>query len=291
MNSENFEGIPIPEPFEEGSHSLFAATVIVGYGPGINELNECLDHAEPLDFHFAADLTLGEKIRRSDEVVCVINAVLNLLRVAGFDLMYMWGRFYLYLGTHWQKISDRILRACLVAASIRFGVRNVSAIYHRYAADLMNQASSLTEMDQPERDPSVVLMNFQNGTLRINAGTITFGEHRKEERLTYVLPTIYDPAATAPLFQKYLERCVPHPSSQDNLGEFMGSIFTRIKHEKALLLLGPGDNGKSVFFDVMAGVLGTKNVTMRVSKLSIMNMGARHWLTFFLIMPPSSAVA
>jgi len=48
------------------------------------------------------------------------------------------------------------------------------------------------------------------------------------------------------------------------LAEYIGYVFVRtstLKLEKALILLGPGSNGKSVFFEIIIALLGHENVS------------------------------
>jgi putative DNA primase/helicase len=238
-----------------------ASNALPGTGAAVTILNSCLAHAQEIDFHEAAGLTDGEKVRRSHVIVCIIRASRDLMTATGSDLVFMLGAFYLFVGTHWQKLSVAILRSFLVEAAIRFGVRQVDARYFRYVNDLEKQAHSTALVEQPERDPEKVFMNIINGTLRFVNGHWEFSSHDASELITHVLPHHYSEGATAPLFQSFLDRCVPVAQSQANLAEFMGSLFSSIKHEKAVLLLGDGHNGKSVFADVIAGVLGAENVT------------------------------
>lgn len=80
--------------------------------------------------------------------------------------------------------------------------------------------------------------------------------------LTYQLPFVYDEDAVCPLFDTYLARVLPDPTSQLVLAEFLGWIFLReLKLEKVLVLFGDGHNGKSVFFEIVNALLGEQNIT------------------------------
>jgi putative DNA primase/helicase len=77
------------------------------------------------------------------------------------------------------------------------------------------------------------------------------------------LPFDYDPAETAPIFERFLNRVLPEPELQLILCEFLGYIFIQsqtLKLEKTLLLYGSGANGKSVFYDIVNALLGIDNI-------------------------------
>jgi len=115
-------------------------------------------------------------------------------------------------------------------------------------------------------DKDTVLINLQNGTFEINNKGIQLRPFDRSDFLTYQLPFEYDPKATAPLFQKYLDEVLPDKDRQKVLAEYLGFVFikhgsNRLKEEKALILYGTGANGKSVFFEVVSALLGAENTS------------------------------
>ncbi|MDQ3819665.1 MAG: DUF5906 domain-containing protein, partial [Acidobacteriota bacterium] len=105
------------------------------------------------------------------------------------------------------------------------------------------------------------LINLRNGTFEITPTGGHLREPRREDFLTYQLPFDYDPNASATLWQKFLDRVLPDKAQQNVLAEYIGYVFTRLKLEKTLMLLGAGANGKSVIFDVINALLGRENIT------------------------------
>jgi putative DNA primase/helicase len=80
------------------------------------------------------------------------------------------------------------------------------------------------------------------------------------------LPFEYNPQATAPLFEAYLNKVLPDPERQRVLAEYLGYVFIKngfegLKLEKALILYGTGENGKSVFFDTVTALFGRENIS------------------------------
>jgi putative DNA primase/helicase len=82
--------------------------------------------------------------------------------------------------------------------------------------------------------------------------------------MRYRLPFAYDPKATAPKFQAFLNRVLPEKDKQEVLCEYLGYIFIstrRLKLEKVLFLFGTGANGKSVIYDIIRALLGNQNTS------------------------------
>jgi putative DNA primase/helicase len=67
----------------------------------------------------------------------------------------------------------------------------------------------------------------------------------------------YDPAATCPLFHRFLKDVQPEPSMRSFLQRFAGYCLTgKVDEQKLLFLFGSGANGKSVFIELLAFMLG-----------------------------------
>lgn len=224
-------------------------------------LDQALDALSEIDINTAAGLSPHEKPKRSQEMVVVVNETLHALQSSGGGLAFLTGGFLCFSGTHWAKIGTGTLKAFLLQASLKLGIRLVDAQYHRYVEDLVKQVACSTGRDQPELISGKYLMNFPNGTLEIVDGIPLFREHRKEDMITHILTSDYDPEDKCEKWQAHLERVLPDKPSQLNLAEYLGSIFTDLKLEKALVLVGDGNNGKSVVFDVVCGALGKENIT------------------------------
>jgi hypothetical protein len=70
-------------------------------------------------------------------------------------------------------------------------------------------------------------------------------------------PTIYDPAAAAPVWERFLERVLPDAGVCAWVQRYMGYALTGDVREQVLAFAyGTGANGKSVLLDVMLGVVG-----------------------------------
>lgn len=106
--------------------------------------------------------------------------------------------------------------------------------------------------EQFDTDPW--LLNVQNGTVDLRTGELR--EHRREDFITKLIDIEYDPTATAPLWQTFLERVQPDQTIRDFLQRSAGYSATGSARERCVLIpYGPGKNGKGVFLQTLRQVL------------------------------------
>ncbi|MBT3989213.1 MAG: hypothetical protein HOE97_01720 [Rhodospirillaceae bacterium] len=114
----------------------------------------------------------------------------------------------------------------------------------------------LTEFPQ-ELDRNPQLLNLKNGTLVLEGVCQNLHPHDRTQRITGVLPIEYDPEATAPEFYRFLNRIQPLQERQIFLQKLVGCCLTGLTREQAIFFFyGDGANGKSVFLNCLAGILG-----------------------------------
>jgi len=76
--------------------------------------------------------------------------------------------------------------------------------------------------------------------------------------ITHISPVVYDPSATCPKFETFLERMQPNPAVRAFLQRAAGySMTADTREQKMFMLSGKGANGKSTFLDVTGFVLGS----------------------------------
>ncbi len=113
-------------------------------------------------------------------------------------------------------------------------------------------------------------MNFKNGVLNLQTYELT--PHSPEHGFTYVLPYAYDPRAASPIWDKFLgDVTKENRVLATMLEEFSGyAIYGgECLAQKALICLGEGKNGKSVFAETIAAVIGEENSsTLMLHQLS-----------------------
>lgn len=100
---------------------------------------------------------------------------------------------------------------------------------------------------------------FSNGFVQVVPGGIDIMPLAPDHRQLYALPFAYDPQATAPRWQQFL-REIFAPDGDDApvkarlAAQFAGACFLGMatRYQRAMVLIGGGNNGKSVFLDVIS---------------------------------------
>jgi len=116
-------------------------------------------------------------------------------------------------------------------------------------------------------DKGAYLLNFQNGTLELETGTLR--EHRRDDLISKCIPYDYDATATCPTFHRFLNRIMGYIDGGDretnlsaanltaHLRILLGSGLTG-KAEKIIGMFhgATGNNGKSTLLGVIRAALG-----------------------------------
>ena len=158
-----------------------------------------------------------------------------------------------YNNKHWEYFSKGKLDAF---AEDNFDPKPTNVICAEFRGKLIrNHIVDLDYFKSPN------LINFSNGTL--NLDTMVLDKHKPSDRLKYVLPFDYSPAAECPRFDQFLSEVT---CGKDELTvvllEYMGYSLSGVDPsigQKALILEGDGSNGKSVFMDVLKYLAGKDN--------------------------------
>lgn len=207
--------------------------------------------------------------------VIVIEQLLKIAKQNSWGLCTNTGFVYLYNGAFWKVLEGENLQYFLGQGAEKLGVDHYTAEHYEFKRKLVEQFKATAFLSSPKPPAELVLINLKNGTYEINAKTGSKGlrEFRAGDFLKHQLPFDYEPTATAPLFQKYLDKVVPEKEMQQVLAEYLGWVFVRhssqkLKLEKALVLYGFGANGKSVFFQIATALFGEENC----STYSIQNL-------------------
>lgn len=119
-------------------------------------------------------------------------------------------------------------------------------------AQLASSAATIFEDEVLDEPP--MMLNFQNGTLKLPS--LTLEPHRPEDRLTQVLPYDYNQQAECPTFDRTLAD-VLEPEVADFLVRLVGySLKGTGELQKMALLVGAGRNGKTTIVEAMANAMG-----------------------------------
>jgi len=113
--------------------------------------------------------------------------------------------------------------------------------------------------DQLNASPDLIPVS--NGVLDRRTRTLT--PHTPENPFISKIAARFDPKAKCPAFKQYLSETF-HFEDTPVLEEILGdTLYRNYWHKKSLMLLGSGDNGKSIFLNVEGSLLGSENISTR----------------------------
>jgi putative DNA primase/helicase len=125
------------------------------------------------------------------------------------------------------------------------------------------------EPSEMNRDPT--LINCRNGTLHLvetsDGWTVELRAHQRAEKITKLMKVDYDPEATAPLWQKFIELVQPNPDNRAFLQTWHGLALTGLTEQAFVLNYGTGANGKTTFIETIARMQGDYAQTLPAEAL------------------------
>jgi putative DNA primase/helicase len=121
---------------------------------------------------------------------------------------------------------------------------------------------AMLDMAQPhiavsmcELDRDSWLLNCQNGTLDLRTGELR--DHDPDDLITKLAPVAFDPTATAPRFQRFLEETLVDDDVIQFVQRYFGYSLTGDTRERVIAILyGSGKNGKSTLVELLMELLG-----------------------------------
>jgi putative DNA primase/helicase len=204
------------------------------------------------------------KLSKNHYLILCIEQLLKIAVSNKWGLCKKNGFIYLYNGSYWSEIDKECFQSFLGNVAIKMGVEKFKCKIHTFKDELFKQFMADAYLPTPKTKKNNVLINLQNGTFEITPTKRGLRPFDSKDFITHQLPFEYEPEATAPLFQNYLDEVLPDKDKQRVFAEYCGYIFIKpsvLKLEKMLILYGTGANGKSVFFEILNALLGTENIT------------------------------
>ncbi|WP_316348504.1 phage/plasmid primase, P4 family [Desulfuromonas acetoxidans] len=176
---------------------------------------------------------------------------LSVLADPQTGLLYRWTGKY-YKPWHFERLEAYALKMLLDEGE---PARASSAARMVYLDSLLPEDQELND--------NADLVCLDTGMVYIGADSAKFGElmrHDKKFRCTQILPYAFNPNAECPRWIKFLEEVIPDPLVRAQLQEFFGYCLTReTRYAKALILKGPGSDGKSKILNILQAVVGAEN--------------------------------
>jgi P4 family phage/plasmid primase-like protien len=199
----------------------------------------------------------------------------RLVHQHGQDLRYCapWEKWLVWSSARWQVANKKQVE--------RFAQVTARSIYKEAAAEsdpdrrkvlaehakqsesnarkvaMIEQAKSLPGIPilPEELDAKPWLLNVQNGTIDLKTGALR--EHCRDDLLTKLGGTSYDPEAKCPLYDTFLARVLPDEQVRDLVNRLDGYALTGVVQDHVFPIhYGGGRNGKGVHTNVLLHVWG-----------------------------------
>lgn len=161
---------------------------------------------------------------------------------------------YRWTGSFWEEFNIRQVQKIALE---KLGVEGTRA----RAEDAATQVAVRAQL-QPgmELNPNPDLLCLQNGMLDLE--TMKLLPHDRTYLATYQLGVAYDPTQPADCdrWKQFLAETIQDAAVIGEMQEFFGYCLIRsTEYEKALLLVGPGADGKSTCLNVLQSMIGDQN--------------------------------
>ncbi len=193
--------------------------------------------------------------------VAIIDRLLDVAKANTWHIVRDSGCFYVYNGARWVAIADDEFQSFLGSVAVKQGYPKINARHSLFVKRLVDQAMSDGFLKE-KRYRRHSMINLQNGTLVLGDRGVRMKKFDHRDFMTHQLEFDYDPAAENDLFLDYLDYVLPDPDTQMTLQQVAGYLFIKgLKLELVVFLLGSGANGKSVFAEILRGVLGSENIS------------------------------
>lgn len=199
----------------------------------------------------------------------------RLVHRHGEDLRYVapWEKWIVWTGARWQiankkqveRLAQTTVRSIYKEAADEADPdrRRVLAEHGKRSESnarkvaMIEQAKSLPGIPivPDDLDNKPWLLNVQNGTIDLTTGELR--DHRRDDMLTKMSGTSYDPSATCPLYDGFLARVLPDEHVREHVNRLDGYALTGVVREHVLPIhYGAGRNGKGVHANILLHIMG-----------------------------------
>lgn len=195
--------------------------------------------AEKNEFNDLSKKIEKYKLSKNHYLILCIEQLLKIAKSNNWGLCKKNGYIYLYNGFYWSEIDKESFQSFLGDVALKMGVEKFKGKIHTFKDELFKQFMSDAYLPTPKTKKKNILINLQNGTFEITPTKRGLRNFDRNDFLTHQLPFEYEPEATTPLFQKYLDEVLPDKDKQKVFAEYCGYIFIKpsvLKLEKMLIL-------------------------------------------------------
>lgn len=171
---------------------------------------------------------------------------------------------YIYKNGVYQTANDSDIMRILMGYIENFNIRLLNPVVLKQALELLDCTCPHYLHDVMNINEDYI--NFQNGILNIY--TLQLTEHTPELMSSIQIPCNWNGKETpTPNFDKFMNTLTSNDiHTQKLILEYIGAIVSNIqgwRFKKAMFLLGKGNTGKSTLINLIAMLLGSKNIAER----------------------------
>jgi P4 family phage/plasmid primase-like protien len=173
-------------------------------------------------------------------------------------------------GVYHSRATELYLRERIAVEVLAYGAEYLDkGIEDQVLHRLLVGAAELEEVPNPR------LLNLENGVLDLE--TMVLGPHDPDLRTTLKLPIAYDPAAGCPNIEAFCKQVFPQDAYDAGVPwEVVALCACAVEGiDKAVLLLGEGENGKGIYLDLVLRFVGKANA----SAVSLQRIGDDRFAT------------
>ncbi|MCA1628025.1 MAG: phage/plasmid primase, P4 family [Acidobacteria bacterium] len=205
----------------------------------------------------------------------------------GENIRYDYKRkmFFWFDGVRWVEGDCAVEQAA--TETVRYGMAKEAAMIddpekraklHAHAARSQSDRAVVAMIKRAKSEPEIQadvadfdtqphLFNVANGTLDLRTGELL--PHNRADRLTKLVPIVFDPHAKAPLFNEFLQRIFASNQRMiDYMRRAVGYTLTGDVGAKCFFFChGKGDNGKSVLLNVIHALTGEHGTAVQTESL------------------------
>ena len=215
-----------------------------------------LDESEVIRTVESAFKTVKQKEPKEEEIKIykIANQLMNEYTFVTMDkteeiLFYSDG---IYLEGGEQVISKRSRKLA----------ENIKLHHIREIQGIIKDETGYHKIDEFDKDSHII--NLKKGLFNLKTGTIE--EHSTDYLSRVRIPIYYNPKATCPRFDKFLDSSLESDEKKiRSVLEMMA--YTLIKDNdllgKAFMNTGNGSNGKSILFNILIAMLGKENISAK----------------------------
>ncbi|MDD5229393.1 MAG: phage/plasmid primase, P4 family [Methylococcales bacterium] len=193
--------------------------------------------------------------------VAIVDTLIKTAKKHNWHIIHNEGFFYIFNSAFWVALQDSEVKQLLKNAAIKMKHLEIECRDVLFVDKLFQQATQdgfFAERNLKKQS----IINLKNGSLVLDERGATLKPFDYRDFLTHQLDFDHTPDAVNNQFQQYLDDVLPNKDTQKTLQQVAGYLFIKgLKLELTFFLYGTGANGKSVFFEIINGVIGSENIS------------------------------